>query len=152
MQKYFTLLKNELNKPEDEVLLDIDNQYEKVPLNQKIKENNLLLKNIKMALKALNKENSNFDSLIKKCKENKENILSKNDEQIKENKIDILIQNEKDIDDICQKIISLGKMNKSIFNSSIIKDNIKGQNLINEWIKEKMDKNKLLYELIYKMT
>ena len=43
-------------------------------------------------------------------------------------------------------------MNKLIIDSSIIKDNLKGQNLINEWIKEKMDKNMLKYELIYKMT
>ena len=132
-QKYFTLLRNELNKSEDELLLEIEIQYEKIPLNQKIKENDLLIKDIKAAF---NKEkNINFDSLIKQWKEKKENILLEKDEIIKDNKINILIPTEKDIDNICQKIISIGKMNKLIIDSSIIKDNLKGQNLINKWIK-----------------
>jgi len=39
---------------------------------------------------------------------------------------------------------------KFVFNSDIIKNDFKKQNIINNWIKEKMDKDNLKYELLYK--
>ena len=41
---------------------------------------------------------------------------------------------------------------KFVFNSDIIKNDFKKQNIINNWIKEKMDKDNLKYELLYKMS
>ena len=39
-----------------------------------------------------------------------------------------------------------------MINSSIIKNDLKKFNLLNEWIKEKMDKDQIKYELIFKMS
>ena len=45
------------------------------------------------------------------------------------------------------------KINSPIMiNSSIIKNDLKKFNLLNEWIKEKMDKDQIKYELIFKMS
>ena len=47
-----------------------------------------------------------------------------------------------------EKIKNLHITNENIFDSSIIKNDLKKQNMINKWIKEKMDTNKIKYELI----
>lgn len=39
-----------------------------------------------------------------------------------------------------------------MINSSIIKNDLKKFNLLNNWIKEKMDKDQIKYELIFKMS
>ena len=66
--------------------------------------------------------------------------------------LDIEIPEEKNINEIIEKIQNLHIIKNNIFNSSIIKDDLKKQNLINNWIKEKIDKNIIKYELIYKLT
>lgn len=145
-QKYFTQLRNELNKIEDEILLEIDKQYEKVPLNEKIKNNYLLLNKIKLAL---NKNNFNLKSLVNECKNTP---LNNNDIKNDNLKFDYLIPEEKEIIDIDEKIRNLFKPSEPIFCSSIIKNDLKKLNLLNNWVKEKMEKNSLKYELIYKMS
>jgi hypothetical protein len=144
LQKYFTKLRNELNVVEDKILLEIDKQYEKLELNKKLKQNDLILRKIKLSL---DKKNMKLDSLINECR-NIKNEDIKNEEL----KMDILIPEEPEIDEICEKIRNLNKFRESFFNSSIIKNNLKMENLINDWIKEKMEKNVLQYELIYKMS
>ena len=66
--------------------------------------------------------------------------------------IDIKIPEEKEFEDILEKINNLSNVNKLLFKSNIIKNDIKKQNLINDWIKEKLRKNSIKYELIYKMS
>ena len=47
IQNIFTKIRNELNKIEDEYLMEIEKRYEKINLNKKIKENEILLNKIK---------------------------------------------------------------------------------------------------------
>ena len=87
--------------------------------------------------------------MIQECK----NIENKNYD-IKNygifNNIKIPEQNE--IDDIIEKIKNIFSINKFIFKSSILKIDLKRQNIINSWIKEKLNKNLIKYELIFKMS
>ena len=146
IQKIFTKIRNELNKVEDEFLMEIEKRYEKINLNKKIKENEILLNKIKLIL---NEGIIKNNIIINECK----NIDIKNEENSNYDKIfDIEIPEEKNIDDIVEKIKGLHFINNNIFDSSIIKNDLKKQNIINNWIKEKMNKNLIKYELIYKMT
>jgi len=146
--KYFTKLRNKLNLIEDEFLQEIDDKFEKLILNQDIKKNESLLNKIKLVL---NKGCFKVEPLINECK----NLEIKNFDINNYNKIiDVIIPEEKDINEICEKIEKLNEMNKLkfVFNSDIIKNDFKKQNIINNWIKEKMDKDNLKYELLYKMN
>ena len=146
IQRMFTKIRNALNKAEDDLLLDIENKFEKSNINKEIKKNDILLNKIKLSL---NKEPNKYDLLINECKdiEMKNIYISELDKNI-----DINIPEEKEFEDILEKIKNLSNANKILFKSDIIKNDIKKQNLINEWIKEKLRKNSLKYELIYKMS
>ena len=148
IQKYFTRIRNELNNIEDEFTKEIEEKFEKLELNQEIKKNEIVLNKITLVL---TKGIIQLDSLINECK----NISIKYDDINKYNKkIDIEIPDEKQINEICDKIKSLNDMNKLklFFDSSIIKNDFKKQYILNNWIKEKMGKDILKYELIFKMT
>ena len=140
IQNIFTKIRNELNKVEDEYLNEIENKYNKINLDKKIKENEILLNKIKLVL---NNGITQNDSLIN---ERKSIDIKKEDNYDK--LFDIEIPEEKYINDIIEKIKNLHINNEFIFDSSIIKNDLKKQNMINKWIKEKMDTNKIKYELI----
>ena len=146
IQNIFTKIRNELNKIEDEYLMEIEKRYEKINLNKKIKENEILLNKIKLILKeGIIKNNL----LINECK----NIDIKNEEIHNYDKIfDIDIPKEEDINEIIEKIKRFNIIKENIINSSILKNDLKKQNQIDKWIKEKVNKNLIKYELIYKMT
>ena len=146
IQRMFTKIRNTLNKAEDDLLLEIDNKFEKSNINKDIKKNDILLNKIKLAL---NKEPYKYDLLINECKDIE---LKQLYFQEYEKDIDIKIPEEKEFDIILEKINNLSNANKLLFNSDIIKNDIKKQNLINDWIKEKLRKNSIKYELIYKMS
>ena len=143
IQKNFTKLRDEINKIEDDLILKIDNEFENLELNEKIKKNEIIIKNIKSTL---NNNSVQFMPLINELK----NINIENENV--NNAFNIKIPKEKDIDDIIKKIKNIYCGNKTIINSSIIKNDLEKQNLINDWIKEKMDKDLLKYEMIYKMS
>ena len=144
IQNIFTKIRNEINKVEDEYLNEIENKYNKINLDKKIKENEILLNKIKLVL---NNGIIQNDLLINECK----NIDIKKEDNY-DKLFDIEIPEEKYINDIIEKIKNLHITNEFIFDSSIIKNDLKKQNLINKWIKEKMETNKIKYELIYKMS
>ena len=143
IQKYFTKIRNELSQFEDEILQEIDNRFLKLQLNQEIKNNELLLNKIKLVL---NKNIINLDPLINECK----NYVFDNKDINNHNK-SIDLPEEGEIIEICEKIKNLNKSNL-LFNSSIIKNDLNKQLIIDNWIKEIMDKNSLKYNLIFKMS
>ena len=66
--------------------------------------------------------------------------------------MDIEIPEEQDIKEIIEKIMGFNIIKENILDSSIIKNDLNKQNQINKWIKEKVNKNLIKYELIFKMT
>ena len=146
IQKIFTKIRNELNEVEDEYFMEFENKYENLNLNKKIKENEILLNKINAILKDGRIKD---ELLINECKRiNLENEKLKNYDKL----FDIEIPEEKNINDVVEKIKSLHIIKDNIFDSTIIKNDLRKQNAINNWIKEKMNKNIIKYELIYKLT
>ena len=167
IQKIFTKLRNEINQREDELLLEVDKQFEKLYFKEDlIKENEKLPDKIKTYLekgniieKQWNNEN-NLIPLINDCIniEKNINIIKEINESIKKcnnyNKLDIKfnIDKDNDIDKLIEKIKIFGnisKMEKNIllFNDSLIINNnqLYNNNLI-EWLKPKIvEKVNLLY-------
>ena len=124
---------------------ELENRYEKLNIFKKIKDNWILLNKIKLVLNTGNINNS----LINECKNyDIKNEANKNYDK----ELDIEIPQEEDINKILEKINNLLIIINCIFDSSIIKNDYKKQNIINSWIKEKMNKNIIKYELIYKMS
>ena len=167
IQKIFTKLRNEINQREDELLLEVDKQFEKLYFKEDlIKENEKLPDKIKTYLekgniieKQWNNEN-NLIPLINDCIniEKNINIIKEIKESIKKcnnyNNLDIKfnIDKDNDIDKLIEKIKIFGnisKMEKNIllFNDSLIINNnqLYKYNLI-EWLKPKIvEKVNLLY-------
>ena len=143
IQKYLTKLRDVINKIEDDILIKIDNQFEILELNEKIKKNEIIINKIKSSL-----NNGSFQIIPFINEINNINIQNDNTK-------DLLFEftEEKNIDEIVEKIKNcFYGNNKLLFNSSIIKNDIKKLYIINEWIKEKMDKDEIKYDLIYKMS
>ena len=74
IQKIFTKIRNELNNREDELLLEIDKEYEKINFNDNIlKENQKLPYKIKISLEKGEKlykemdDNINLNSFVYDC-------------------------------------------------------------------------------------
>ena len=125
--------------------MKIDKQFEKLEINEKIKKNEIILNKKKSSL---NNGSFKFIPFINEIKD-----LKIENDCLNDLLFDVKIPEEKNINNIIEKIKNCFYCNnKYIFNSSIIKDDYKKINLINEWIKEKMDKNEIKYELIYKMS
>ena len=150
LQKSFTKLRDEINKLEDDIFLKIDGKFEKLEINEKIKKNDIIINKIKSSL---NDNSFQFKPFINELKD-----INIKDENINNLLDGIMIPNENQLDEIIEKMKNCFLEKKSIINSpiminsSIIKNDLKKFNLLNEWIKEKMDKDQIKYELIFKMS
>ena len=146
IQRIFTKIRDALNQKEDEAISEIEKRYIKTNILQDIKNNEIVLNKINLSLNQNTNENA---LLINECKniENKNNNINNYDLLN-----DIKLPEEKIIDEIIEKISSLFNINKYIFNSSIIKDDLKKQNILNNWLKDKLNINNIKYELIFKMS
>ena len=172
IQKIFTKIRNELNNREDELLLEVDNKYDSLFFKEDlIKEYEKLPDKIKISLEKSKiidqKNNSQLNILINDCVDIENSIIQIKDINEKINKSND-IQNEKMsfypddklFNEFLCNIKSFGKISnidkssiKFVFkNSSIIFKDIKSQNLIINWIKEKTNKNITKLELIFKMS
>ena len=147
IQKIFTKIRNELNNREDELLLEVDNKFDKEFFKEDIiKESEKLYNKVKISMensKALNsdyKDNNKINILINECINIENNI--KGFEKINENikkcnnshdlQIKISPEKEDEINEFLKNIKSFGKIyNNSISNISYkwnknqIKDNFK---------------------------
>jgi len=173
IQTIFTKIRNELNSREDKLLSEVDNCYEKAFYKEDMmKEFERLPNKIKESLekaKLFGKEyddndNNNKIYLINEGIKIENNIkdintVNENIEKCKKlSQIKIKFSpDENGINDKLEKIKSFGKvmidnLEPSFESSNIIKDDIEKQNLIIKWIKDKTNKQKMRFKLIFKMT
>ncbi len=167
IQKIFTNIRNELNKREDKLLLEVDNQFEDLFLKEEIiKECEKLPSKVNLSLEKSKNidKNSNINELnlfINDCLEIEKNIKNinfineniKKSDEIKKTKI-IFYPDDEEINKFIEKIKLFGKIEKfnSFKLSSIINNSINYQKSIINWIKEKTNKNISKTELIFKMS
>ena len=170
IQKIFTIIRNELNDREEKLLSEVESIYENTFFKEElIKQYEKLPNKIKSSFekgKLLEKEYTNDKKpfLINECIKIEENIKEINivNENViklnKLNKINIKFNPDEDeINEDLKKIKAFGKIllekNDSFFeSSSIIADDVNKQNLIINWIKEKVKIKDLEFKLIFKMT
>ena len=165
IQKIFTKIRNELNNREDELLLDIDKQFESLFFKEEIiKESEKLPNKIKFALeksKIIHKEykDNKISLLINDCINlekiiNNINNINGNIQKSKKSLEQEIIFNidEKEIERFISNIKKFGELKNKInelefkLDSNII--NIDEVNKINEWINSNSKINlKLLYRL-----
>ena len=167
IQKIFTNIRNILNNREDELLLDVDKEYE-----QFFNKRNIIIDKVKLQdkinltfEKCKNIENldNNICHFISECKEIENNIniikdINLNISKIIESKNSEIefILDEKEINELYNNIKNLGKIkliNHDIHKlSSIIKDDIIILNLVQNWIEETINSKGIKFELIFKMS
>ena len=160
IQKVFTKIRNAINEREDELLNEVDNQYNKIFCKEDIiKEGEKLPDKIKMSIekgKAINNEwndNKKLVQLIYDCINIEDNIKKINliNENIKKcnlNKEEIIeFSSNEIIDDFIKGIKTFGKLSNKLDIDTLIlknKDDItKFNNLVSDYIK--IDNIKLLY-------
>ena len=166
IQKIFTKIRNILNNREDELLLEVDNLFDNLYFKEDIiKESEKMPEKIKIFLekgKSIDKEynDDNLILLINDCINIENNI--KHIKIIEENiNKSINLQNsninfypkEEKMNDFLESIKTFGIIkNFSLIDSSIIKNDINEQELIFNWIKEKINKNSIEFKLIFRMS
>jgi len=165
IQRIFTKIRGALNEREDEILLEVDNEYDKLFLKEDIIiESEKLPNKIKISLEKgkliekENEENIKLNSFINDCINVEKNIKYINEinekiEKCNSNK-DILIKNENDgISQFLEKIKKFGKVFNN--NENIIKESkiisIVEFNKIQNWLNSSIG-NVKRYELIYRAT
>ena len=167
IQKVFTKIRNEINNREDELLLEVNDKFDKIFFNEEmLKESEKLPNKIKIFLnkgKVLDKEynENNLALLINDCINIEQNFNDINNikSKIKESKdlMDLKIKfypEEEEINAFLENLKKFGKIEQYYFieSSSILNNNINEQELIINWIKEKTNKNDFKFKLIYKMS
>ena len=163
VQQFYTKIRNELNNKEEELLLKIDEIFDKKFANENmIKEYNKLPNKIKSSLEKNKniKDESNLISLINQCLTIENNIEEikiikeklDNCNDIKNNlKIYFYPDNEEEINKNIMQIKSYGKIFEEILEfkkSSIINNEYEKQEKIINWIDSKINKNKIDFKLI----
>ena len=169
IQKIFTKIRNILNNREDELLLKVDNEYDKYSFKEYImKDFEKLPDKIKLSLeKSKNNEeiNNNIYILLKECTEIENNINKINEINLNMNNIykskDIRIEfinKEDEMNKLIENIKTFGNIivkdpiQYSFNASSIIKDDIDNINLIIKWIEETINNKDIKIELLFKMS
>ena len=160
IQKEFTKIRNAINEREDELLIEVDNQYNNIFCKEDIiKEGEKLPDKIKLSIekgKAINNEwndNKKLVQLIYDCINIEDNIKKINliNENIKKcnlNKEEIIeFSSNKKIDDFINEIKTFGQVSKQLDIDTVILKNkddlIKFNNLMSNCLK--IDNIKLLY-------
>ena len=167
IQKIFTKIRSQLNEREEQLLNDVDNIFD----NNFIQENNIkdaekLPNKVKLSMekcKKINLENDKLNSLINDCLniEKEINIIDTIKEKINDyndtNKLNIRFSsNHKDeinkLEEIIKNFGKIIKNNESLIElSMIIKNDYNKQDSIINWIKEKINKDSLEFQLIFRM-
>ena len=162
IQKEFTILRNAINKREDELLLEIDNKFKDRFINEQlIKDSEKLPNKIKLSLekgKQINIDKNNLNLLIHDCINIEKNFKDINDikdsiDKCEEcNNLKFEINESNKILDLIKNIGEIEEDKIIMEKSSILNDDIKKQNIIFKWIKEKINKKSIKFELIFKMS
>ena len=170
IQKIITKIRNELNNREDEILLAVDKEFNNNYFNNEImKDLEKLPKKVEISLeqgkkvKELDKNNNKLSFYVYNCIKiekniNEINVIKENIKKCYNSKyLEIkFYPSEDEISKFLESIKSFGQLNiiknTGFFQlSSIIKDDFDKQNSIIKWIKEKVNKNEIKFELIFKM-
>ena len=170
IQKIFTNIRNVLNNREDELLLNVDKEYDNLSFKGNIiKDIEKLPDKIKLSVdkcKNINELDTNIYKLIKECTEVENNIkiinnINSNINNIYNSKNMIIkfIPEEKEMNEFTENIKNFGQIvsidknyNNFFKSSSIIKDDEDNINLIKTWILETIKKVEIKFELIFKMS
>ena len=160
IQKIFTKIRNALNEREDELLKEVDNQYNNIFCNEDIiREGEKLPNEINISIekgKAINNEwndNKKLVELIYDCinieeKIKKISLINENIKKYNLNKEEIIeFKSNKVIDDFIKEIKTFGDVSKKLNINSVILNNqdnlIKFNNLVSNYLEIK--ESKLLY-------
>ena len=169
IQKVFTNIRNILNNREDELLLEIDREYDSLyfkedlmriidKLPDKIKSSLDKCKNID------DNKDDNILKLIKECAEIENNINIINNINMNIDKINnsqnneiSFIPGENEMNEFIKNIKTFGKIHRDKHDyisrmSSILKDDINSNDIINNWIEETLGKRGIKFELLFKMS
>jgi hypothetical protein len=163
IEKTFSKIRSKVNNREEEILAEVNGLFDKMYIDEKnLKKWDELPNAIKSSLEKGKKIESNDDKLvlfIDECiniennlKEiNKINqIIKKNiDKGYKEVKFNF---DEEQIDSLLGYIKIFGNISVNNFDSSILHTNIKKQETIINWIREKTNKNFIRFEKIFIMN
>ena len=163
IEKTFSKIRSKVNNREEEILAEVNGLFDKMYIDEKnLKKWDELPNSIKSSLEKGKKIESNDDKLvifIDECiniennlKEiNKINqIIKKNiDKGYKEVKFNF---DEEQIDSLLGYIKIFGNIPVNNFDSSILHTNIKKQETIINWIREKTNKNFIRFEKIFIMN
>ena len=163
IQDIFTVLRNDLNKREEELLLEVENYFNDICCEESlIKEVEDLPNKINLSLekgKKIDINNNNKLALfINNCINMENNVLDINKvvENIKKFKNGSYKTIKFDYDEkfnlIKQNIKSLGKISYFYFDSLIVKDDINQQKTVTNWISQKIKNNVINFEKIFTMS
>ena len=174
IQKVFTKIRNELNNREEEILLDLDKKFENLFLNENYIKNIEKLPN--KTKKFIEKGNSldkidihkELSLFIHECINIENNLKDINIDYDNLKKFNNNYDNfeikffpkEEDKNELIKDIKNFGQLNflnkknkDNLFSlSTIINNDIDKQNCVLNWIKEKVNKNEINIELIFKMS
>ena len=167
IQKIFTKIRNEINRREDELLLEVDKQFNEIYFDENIlKKCEKLPNNVKLSLEKSKNLEFNEDKLalyINECINIENNIKDIN----KINEIIIKCRNDDNIEikfdyqeqqskSFFEDIKKFGKIqvfdNNNIFDSKIINNDRDKKETIINWIKQKTNKNIINLEKIFVMS
>ena len=166
IKKSFDKINEELNNRENQLMIEVDNIYDDIFIKEDIvKEMEKLPEKIKLTLE-LNRDiysNNNKEDLIYLVNnyisvENYIKEINAMNEKIKtlESEDNLIIDYIYNNEIILEQINKFGYFHRNIIpeflKSSIIKGDSKNQNLITNWIKQKVKKDELNFELIFKMS
>ena len=161
----FSKIRSTLNNREEEILREVNKLYDNMLCDKKIIEEcenipekiKLLLASRKRIDSYINNNNlvsfinecSNFEKNVKEITKEHKKIKNYQNEGYKEIKF---LSEENNISEILGYIKILGKITVNNFDSSILYANIKKQEAIINWIKEKTNKNFVYFEKIFSMN
>ena len=170
IQKIFTNIRNALNNREDELLLNVDKAYDNSCFKEEfLKDIEKLPDKIKSSLDKyknffeLKKDDKDIIKEIKECLEIENSISAINKINANIKKIDesknleiTFIPEENDLNEFIEQVKNFWLIkafsNNDFESSSIIKDDMKNIELIINWIKETINKEKIKFKLIFKMS
>ena len=166
IQNIFTKLRNELNNREDNLLMEIDKKFNELYYDENIlKQFEKFPNKLKSSLEKIKKieldDDNNLSLFINDCLNIENNIkdINKVNESIEkcknENEKEIKFNYEGHLNKILNAIKIFGKIyikENFSFDSSIINNDVEKQELIINWIREKVDKNLIKLEKIFVMS
>ena len=164
IQKIFTQIRNALNNREDEILLQVDKKFEESYFNEEIiKDCENLPKKINSSIEEseILTKDYNDDKLclfINNCLNIENNIKKINHikESIEKSKESMEIEikfNDENLNEVLNIIKTFGELyNNNSFKSSIINRDENKKSTIIKWIRQKINKNAIKFELIFKMS